>query len=331
MDLVVRSKKAAPALIDFDSPTAYKRSQIDVCIENSAVKVWIRKVTDLGAANPEDDKLAEVLTSAVAEGGDARRAATAFYNAWFQRHGKSYCFIFKKNLGITNLQYAEFIALLKRHIVAGLPQDRAPQPTFADADEVKHVFANLVEDFFSEDGTWKPERVTLERIAAMCANYGDMLRNIIVLNPYFGSATIYLSPRIDIDVRAICAESGYIHSCGRLIYVRNMAKASISELHMALNRHLSAFCQNLGFPVFFRTYSHEDSTNGTAIQRVEQTNLSLTILTSAMGWMTLRFLRARAILGKRVWLMQSDSLRASSMVGSSLPSRGTIKLPWRHT
>jgi hypothetical protein len=83
----------------------------------------------------------------------------------------------------------------------------------------------MIGDFFLDHRQiWDDEDALSQRISFVSDNYQQLLRNILVLNPYFGSATVYLPPDMNLDVKKICAESGYIHSCGRLIYVRNMTK-----------------------------------------------------------------------------------------------------------
>jgi 16S rRNA G966 N2-methylase RsmD len=192
--------------------------------------------------------------------------AADFYNEWYQRRGTSYYFLFKKNLNITNMQYAEFISLLKCHVSQiqnSLPvsssRESIHEPTFTNADEVKEVLSTMIGDFFiDQPQIWDNADALSRRISFVSNNYEKLLHNILVLNPYFGSTTVYLPPNMGLNLTEICAQSGYIHSCGRLIYVRNMIKASVEEFQSALQNYLNRYHISLSYPPFFRTYSHED-------------------------------------------------------------------------
>ena len=75
------------------------------------------------------------------------------------------------------------------------------------------------------------------------------LEATVVMHCFNGSAVVYLPPNVEIDLRKVCAESGYIFTIGRALYVRNLEKASRTELEDILQkaspnetlRHLVAF------------------------------------------------------------------------------------------
>jgi len=42
--------------------------------------------------------------------------ANNFFDQWFCRSGKAYYFLFRKNLSVTNIQFAELLALVRHHL-----------------------------------------------------------------------------------------------------------------------------------------------------------------------------------------------------------------------
>jgi len=94
-----------------------------------------------------------------------------------------------------------------------------------------------------------------------------LLRNLVAIEPLFGSCSVYLPPSLSIDLKRACGESGYIHSCGGLVYFRNGRKAEYSELEEELNsylnsdnkgRHVNQADTKISRPVRLLVYSHED-------------------------------------------------------------------------
>src|ERR1700692_796982 len=76
---------------------------------------------------------------------DFGEAVAKFYDQWFVEAGTSYYVLFRKNLRITNLQFAELVSLLRCHIV---PEDVASfdDPLFVSADEFKGFLSELLSD-----------------------------------------------------------------------------------------------------------------------------------------------------------------------------------------
>lgn len=189
---------------------------------------------------------------------DFSEAVAKFYHQWFVKAGESYYVLFRRNLRITNLQFAELISLLRCHIVS---KDDASfgDPLFVSADEFKGFLA----EFLSDTLPILPEgaEYDVDHIAPLTREYEGLVKRVVVLNPYFGSCTIYLPPGLALRADSLCAESGYIHSLGRLVYVRNMTKATQEELLANIEEHLDKYPpDNPTIPALFRVYSHEDFT-----------------------------------------------------------------------
>lgn len=185
---------------------------------------------------------------------DFSEAATRFYDRWFREEGTSYYILFKKNIRITNLQFAELVSLLRCNI-RSIEDESLGDPLFVSADEFKKFFADLLFDTLSVKTEYYPSDLSF-----VTQQYDSMVKRVVVLNPYYGSCTVYLPPSLKLAVDRLCAESGYIHSVGYLVYVRNMIKATQDELIKAIRDHLGRYQLRSSLPALFRVYSHEDFT-----------------------------------------------------------------------
>ena len=58
-------------------------------------------------------------------------------------------------------------------------------------------------------------------------------------------------------IEKICACSGYIHSCGKRIFIRNIDKYETESFHKALDQYLKSVEKK----IFFCIYAHEDFTD----------------------------------------------------------------------
>ncbi|MCL4710099.1 MAG: hypothetical protein KJZ73_02545 [Pseudorhodoplanes sp.] len=185
---------------------------------------------------------------------DFSEVATQFYDQWFRQRGTSYYVLFKKNTRITNLQFAELVSLLRCHIHSH-EDPSFGDPLFVSADEFKGFLASLLFDTLPIKKDY-----TTGDILAVTQQFETIINRVVVLNPYYGSCTVYLPPTLTLADDKLCAEAGYIHSMGHLVYVRNMTKATLPELTRAIEDHLRKYPLKNKLPALFRPYSHEDFT-----------------------------------------------------------------------
>lgn len=89
--------------------------------------------------------------------------------------------------------------------------------------------------------------------------YGDLFQGTIIVDAYYTSSSVYLPPSINLDLLAVCAYSGYIHSCGSNVFIRKMDKTRKEHIFQAVQDYLGTL-DNGGKKVFFTVYSHEDFT-----------------------------------------------------------------------
>jgi hypothetical protein len=53
-----------------------------------------------------------------------RAGRERIFREWYQHYGNRYLFLFKKNLGVTNIQFAELLALIRVHLRDTKPSGR---------------------------------------------------------------------------------------------------------------------------------------------------------------------------------------------------------------
>jgi tRNA G10 N-methylase Trm11 len=206
-----------------------------------------------------DRLLIETLEQSVSEG---QPWASKFFDLWYGQHGTSYFFLFKKNLGVTNVQYAELLALLRTYSTRTERGGRSRQLQFFSREEflvaINEIVTILVRGADDRRG----------RYAVIARLYETLLRRIVVLDAYFGSCVVHVPPELQVDWTAVCANSGYIHSCGYPVYVRKVHDSKQPEFFEALQQHLARFGSPRR-PVFFAVYAEEDFTRHDRDQAAE--------------------------------------------------------------
>jgi tRNA G10 N-methylase Trm11 len=167
-----------------------------------------------------------------------------FFTEWFRKKGMIYYFLFKKNHKVTNIQTAELIALLQAYRL-----DSQEEFHFLSHDRYKEAVRHLVESFQgrADDSSGADYVVSTQ--------YSSIFKNTVALDVMYGSCLVYLPPRARVDLEAICCRSGYIHSCGKNVYVRNIYKADQKEMFDEITAYIPKDKRLL-----FRPYSHEDFT-----------------------------------------------------------------------
>jgi hypothetical protein len=176
---------------------------------------------------------------------DAERAVRVLYTG----RGQRFVFVFNQNLRRTNLQVAELMALLRIHTHS--QDDKRNEriegiefSTFAETEELlssavagmRSLSDNEVDELFNEVKHQTETRILIELL--------------------YGSASIYIPSHLDIDLALVCGESGYIHSCGHQVFLRNVEKATEAELTTAVEESFRLRPQGEKFLLV--PYCHED-------------------------------------------------------------------------
>ncbi len=193
--------------------------------------------------------LANVLSSMYAKN---KFNCENFFIEWFIKNGKAYSFLFKKDITVTNLQYAELISLLKVHIKP--EHSKSAQLQFVSKQEFYNDFGPILCDVQMKSKQ-KPKEIE----KAIVNLYGNTLKQVVALELFKGSCTVFLPPHLELDLFAICSESGYIHSCGHNVYSEPLNKANTKDIFKKIEKHIKKhFSQHNR--AYVSIYAHEDFT-----------------------------------------------------------------------
>jgi hypothetical protein len=191
-----------------------------------------------------------------------RFSVSDFYDRWFRERGQAYYFLFRKNLKVTNIQFAELLSLIRAHNISKETGEPIYDLQFLSVSGFYEAIEEIVNSFPRNDDD---PRHRYELISRM---YYSLLSRHVVIDTFYGSCAVYIPPNLEIDLALICAHSGYIHSCGINIFTRKIDKAKKKEFFFALNRHLNKKGEN-SQPSFFIVYAHEDFTKNERVEKKE--------------------------------------------------------------
>lgn len=170
---------------------------------------------------------------------------------WFRERGKPCYFLFRKHLGVTNTQYVELFSLIQSLSSIGGTKEVSDCFLFRTADDLKTTLTETINSLLDED-----ESKREEMIKGFADNYSDAFSRTAAIDLFYCSCAVFLPPEIDIDLEKLCAQSGYIHSAGYSIYIRNIKKARKHDLLQSVSAYLQA--SSAQRPIPFVVYSHED-------------------------------------------------------------------------
>lgn len=199
-------------------------------------------------------KLAEAFKAALdVQPNEDQSLSREFVKHWWREFDNGYFFLFKRNIRATNMQYAELVSLLRLHSHGIAP--RGGQLSLLTYEQAATFISGICTDMRDEItlGT-SPEEIANELADAFI----ELFEQAALIEPFACSCTVSLPPPVDIDLAAICAESGFIHSCGKAFFQRPLQRARLEELVEDLSRYLDVN------PVekrrLFAVFSHEDFT-----------------------------------------------------------------------
>ncbi|MDP2601081.1 MAG: hypothetical protein Q8S00_00585 [Deltaproteobacteria bacterium] len=202
-------------------------------------------------------EIASALRSVSAEhappGHETSGIGHAFLRLWMKERGHAFFFLFRKNVTVTNIQFAELLALVSCYTKNKRTGCRPTSLQFVSSNDFSATVQGIVDALPLSPVSSEPGS---KRIAE---HYAHLLQDTIVVDTFFGSCCIYLSPHLDLDLRAVCGLSGYVHSCGRNVFVRNITKAQRQHFFEALRHYLRRYPRG-DKRIFFTVYAHEDFT-----------------------------------------------------------------------
>jgi 16S rRNA G966 N2-methylase RsmD len=183
--------------------------------------------------------------------------ANKFFTAWFRKNGSPYFFLFKKNLSTTNIQFAELVSLAKLHTVNLSTKTNKFDLHFFTVRDFINGIQQVVSDLASS-GISKSKLCD-----SFMGLYEEILENTVLLEVFRGSCSLFYPNHIELDLFKVCSESGYIHSCGQSVYIRNLAE---SDDHDFINKISSYVKDDLKNETssdskrFLVAFCHEDFT-----------------------------------------------------------------------
>lgn len=175
-----------------------------------------------------------------------------FFRKWFRENGNPLYFLFKKNLSVTNTQYVELFSLIIKYSTYDIEQNSNAKLLFYSTDHVKVTFTEtvtaLLEDY---------DPLNTSKISTFADRYLDIFYNTIAVDMFFGSCAVFIPKGISVNLDKIVFDSGYIHSAGHSVFIRNIKKAKKNEFYDSLDTHLARY--NAGEnDIPFIVYAHED-------------------------------------------------------------------------
>ena len=175
-----------------------------------------------------------------------------FYRQWFISRNSNYFFLFSHNLSVTNIQLGELVALLHQYAKRKYTNNsNVPHELqFVTTNEFKQSIEQLMASFPIDREHPTP---CLKKIAQI---YAPILANTVILDGFFNSCSVSLPPYMSIKLDKICGASGYIHSCGQTIFIRNMLKLTKNCLFSTLHQYVHKNASN-SQKIPFIVYSHE--------------------------------------------------------------------------
>lgn len=184
---------------------------------------------------------------------------SAFFDEWFYRRGRAYTILFKRHLGITNLQFAELYALLRQYTSETSDERVASEFVssalmFHNSHDFKSTLKTVVESLLESMPT-DPETIDWTGFSAA---YDSLLKYSMILDARYGSCSLLVPPNLSVALAEICVQSGYVDSCGLQIYARSFEKVVPGELVDSLKAYLKVR-EDKGFEqkVHFAVWAHE--------------------------------------------------------------------------
>lgn len=176
-----------------------------------------------------------------------------FFKKWFCEYGKPLFFLFKKNLSVTNTQFVELFSLITQHSTYELAPNIDSKLLFYSTEHIKITFSGSISSLLEG---YDPKDTSM--IKQFSEQYIDIFGATIAVDMFFGSCAVFIPNGISYNLEKIVSDSGYIHSAGKAILVRNIHKSNKNEFFANLDEHLGASCTTADNLIPFVVYAHED-------------------------------------------------------------------------
>ncbi|RED37695.1 putative RNA methylase family UPF0020 [Rhodopseudomonas thermotolerans] len=230
------------------------------------------------------------------DGGPEQNLSLVFANYFTTDyyHLESHLFVLRYGCSVTSISYGELRSLLRYsvtpkkeniyisfHSSRSLRHDLAtiwdtlvsPTQEFQELSEKisalyatsndKNKFANNYVQLSNSHRYSELKKLVVERTSSRISGiHGASLRGLIILDAYHSTCAVAISKDLEIDTASIVGRSGYIHSAGQLLYIRNAAKFEASACIVSLRRYHASISEASGssgrLPFFLMANEHLD-------------------------------------------------------------------------
>lgn len=173
-----------------------------------------------------------------------------FFILWYREKGNPLFFLFKKNLSVTNTQYLELFSLISRYSDKVFCNSCDKKLLFYSTEHIRSTFSEIINTLLENFSASKEELI--KDFAAM---YIDVFSSTVAVDMFFGSCAVFLPSGVDINLDRVVHDSGYIHSAGKSIFIRNIKKSKMNIFIQNLEDYISNHKNN---QIPFIIYAHED-------------------------------------------------------------------------
>jgi hypothetical protein len=230
----------------------------------------MRSISSLTPSTSIQNRASSMAPETVLEGTSLPQAIDSLIDTLCPHQ---YFFLFQKNLGVTNIQFAELLNLLRwvRPEAVGI----------LESSEVNALQEGFRRDAVREDG--RLDQRLLRKLE-------ETLRGVFVVEPFYTCCVVY-SPW-ELDLAKIVSKAGYMHSCGPLIYRNLLTDANRQGFIRRLRKYITDVREASGSdePVLVQFYTHEsypqlDWKSGDEAEGL--VDIKLDYAKSFFGWNTL--------------------------------------------
>jgi len=199
----------------------------------------------------EKDKQVKLLADCISKSIDGHDFRwDIFFKLWYREEGDPLFFLFKKNLSVTNTQFLELFSLLTRYCKKAYKEENDTKLLFYTTDHIRSTFTEIINTLlenFDEN-----EKDVLIDFSEM---YIDIFSSSVAVDMFFGSCAVFLPHGIEVDFDKVVHDSGYIHSAGKSVYIRNIKKSRKNDFIQSIEKYLE---NRNDSDIPFIVYSHED-------------------------------------------------------------------------
>ena len=176
----------------------------------------------------------------------------SFLHKWFRNLGTPLFFLFRRNLGVTNTQYAELFSLLELHCNRPLKQHTTRHYLFHTTEQFRSLVHENINIFLDA-----PADKRRDQVEAFAKIYEELFASSIIVDMFHCSCAVFLPPSVKLNLAHMVADSGYIHSAGQSVFIRDFEKCQRNYFERSIDTYLEqAPLEDL--PVRFVVYAHED-------------------------------------------------------------------------